>query len=189
MAAHKTIHQFSHLQRQLIDSSKWIARGGRIFLITHHITMATQGERTEVRSHTNKSRWRGREIEGRTIRWAASFCWNDVSLQLTIIFTHTLISNQTKHRITLFSLCRYILSLHHFTCYIKGFAGNNYSVGGLFLAGRGLGRYYSMLHDLITKSHVSYHSTLWWDLRNSCLALFCWGGFFFSTPSFTIPPD
>ncbi len=60
-----------------------------------------------------------------------------------------------------------------FICYITCFVGNNCSSGGLFIAGRVLWRYSSMLHDcLITESHVLYHSTLWWDLRHGCLALF-----------------
>lgn len=47
VAACNTQHQSSHIQQLLIDSSKWIARGGRIILITHHVSMATQARGRE----------------------------------------------------------------------------------------------------------------------------------------------
>lgn len=108
----------------------------------------------------------------------------------TLTHTHLIRTHHIEHRTILFRpCCSLALDTHGprtlFICYVTCFVGNNYSSGGLFIAGRVLGRYSGTLCDcLITESHVSYHSVLWWDLRHGCLVFV-----YSSAPSLTMPSD
>lgn len=151
--------------------------------------MATQArgrksrQQVEMQMKWNRGGWQSLDdtlIGIFLLKWCLPFSRKLSSHAVTRTYTHLIYTDHAEHRFISFRSVYYLVLNTYgpctlFICYITCFGGNNHSSGGLFIPGRVLGRYNSMLHDcLITESHVSYHSALWWDLKHGCLALFFW---------------